>query len=246
MNQFDPEIIKKITGLSTYNCGFGGQGLQFSYIQLNETLKRYKPELIVLDVSPNILLDPESREKLKILLPYFKRDTLIFNALTNNMDVEKVKLLSAIYPYNSTIGSLIRGLNMDYSDSLNGFEPINRALDTFGLYNKVNEQFPDPKIPADKFIYLHQIIKLCIKNELQLVVVVCPIYQKNKNLDEMITQIKAVCTAYNDILFLDYSKNLVFTDQINLFYDNLHLNKDGAQLFSDSISRKLPKNLEIN
>jgi len=204
MNQFDPQVFERNMGLSTYNCGFGGQGLQFSYIQLSETVKRYKPKLVVLDVSPNILLDPESHDKLKILLPYYKKDTLIFNALTYHHKVEKIKLLSAIYPYNSTIGSLLRGYFKRDIDTLKGFEPIVSTLDTFGLYNKVNSQYPNAEIPIDKYLYLQQIISLCDKNDLKLIVVVCPIYQRNSNLDEMTEQIRKVCTAFNDLIFIDY------------------------------------------
>ena len=59
-HHYIPDTITSLTGLSTYNCGIGGQGLAFSFIQIHETLKRYKPKLIVLDLSPNIILDPLS------------------------------------------------------------------------------------------------------------------------------------------------------------------------------------------
>jgi hypothetical protein len=238
-NQFDSRVFERNTGLSTYNCGFGGQGLQFSYIQLCESVKRYKPKLVVLDLSPNILMDPGSKDKLKALLPYYKYDTLIFNALTYNDKIEKVKLMSAIYPYNSTIGSLIRGLTMEFTDSLKGYDPISSNFDTAGIFNKVNEEYNLAEIPAAKFADLNNIINACLINEIQLIIVVCPIFQRNKNLDEMIEQIRHVCTANRKILFVDYSKSQIFENKPGLFYDNLHLNDTGSEIFSDSLSREI-------
>ena len=121
LNQYIPRIIEKNTGLSTYNCGFGGQGVRFSYIQLCESLKRYNPKMVILDILPNVLLDPESEQKLKFLLPYYDRDTLIYNSITNNKSMEKIKLISSIYPYNSSFISIAaefsKNLEILYMDS---------------------------------------------------------------------------------------------------------------------------------
>lgn len=50
-----PDTIFKNTGFSVYNCGIGGQGIPFSYIQIHETLKRYSPKIIILDIWPNLM-----------------------------------------------------------------------------------------------------------------------------------------------------------------------------------------------
>ena len=192
MNQFIPDIIKQQTKLTTYNCGFGGQGLKFSYIQLSETLKRYKPKMVIVDISPNILLDPKSEQKLKILFPFYNRDTLIYNELTNNKSLEKIKLSSSIYPYNSTIGSIIKGMFKNFSDSLNGFAPINRIIDTTNLTNQLNTEYFESKIPSQKFAYLNNLIKLCQCRNIKMVIVVSPYYKMNHNLEMMIDQIKSI------------------------------------------------------
>jgi hypothetical protein len=240
MNQFNSVIIEKNTGLSTYNCGFGGQGLLFSYIQLNESLKRYTPKIVILDISPNILLDPESSDKLKILLPYYERDTLIYNRLTNNNYREKLKFLSSIYPYNSTIISLARRYNSQFRDTLKGFIPIDRTIDTTNLDAAISRQFPETEIPAAKFNYLDQIVSLCEEKEVPLVLVMCPVYRLNENLERLNNQIIQYCSVkYLNVKLLDYSSNEVFYNQKDLFSDNIHLNNSGSATFSIEISKIL-------
>jgi hypothetical protein len=240
MNQFNSVIIEKNTGLSTYNCGFGGQGLLFSYIQLNESLKRYTPKIVILDISPNILLDPESSDKLKILLPYYERDTLIYNRLTNNNYREKLKFLSSIYPYNSTIISLARRYNSQFRDTLKGFIPIDRTIDTTNLDAAISRQFPETEIPAAKFNYLDQIVSLCEEKEVPLVLVMCPVYRLNENLEKMNGQITEYCkNNYPEVHFADYTKHALFLENARYFSDNLHLNNTGAQLFTNEIAMVL-------
>ncbi|MBP6870599.1 MAG: hypothetical protein KBC43_01210 [Bacteroidales bacterium] len=240
VNQFDSRIISKKTGMSTYNCGFGGQGLQFSYIQMAETFKRYTPKIIILDISPNILLDPKSNDKLKILLPYFKKDTLIYNALTGNDYKEKLKFISAIFPYNSTILYMLRKFHEDFNDSLKGFIPIHRMLDTANLSVQIDKQFPGSVITEANFTHLDQIINLCKSNDVQLVVVICPIYRLNENLKKHTGHIKDhINQNFKEIQLMDYSQHPMFLHEEKLFSDNLHLNYEGAKMFSEVFSEEL-------
>jgi hypothetical protein len=239
MNQFDPGVIEKNLNMSTYNCGLAGQGLQLSWVQLIETLKRYKPKLVVVDISPNILLDPSSEEKLKVLLPYYKRDTAIYNLVTSYKFFEKIKLISTIYPYNSNIASIIRGCFKLNSDSLDGFVPIFRQLDTSDLHKKLDLEYISSEIPNEKFYYFEQMISLCNRENIKMIAIVSPFYKMNKNMEAMVRQIKENCYRFDNLIFLDYSRYLEITDRIDFFYDNLHLNYQGAKFYSDVFSKKL-------
>jgi hypothetical protein len=236
---FVPAIISQNTGLSVYNCGFGGEGLLFSLIQLKESLKRYKPKLVVLEVSPNVLIDPESNKKLKILMPFSKKDPFIFEALTSEEKLEKVKLLSSIYPYNSTIASLLTGRFKQNVDTLNGFWPLDGIMDTVGVTNYMKASFPNSTISAEQTSLLHQFISVCDKNDIKVAVVVSPVYQSNGNLDAMTKLVERKCQGYKNLSFFDYSKYDT-TYQRNVFFkDNLHLNYQGARIFSEVISKRL-------
>lgn len=236
---FVPSIIRQQTGLSVYNCGFGGEGLLFSLIQLNETLKRYTPKLVVLEVSPNVLIDPETNEKLKILMPFSKKDPLIFNALTSEEPIEKIKLVSSIYPYNSTIASLLTGSFKPNVDTLNGFWPLDGMIDTVGVANYMNNSFPNSSIPEERISYLHQFIKTCNDKSVKLAIVISPVFQSNKNLDEMTRFIEKSCMNYNNVHFYDYLKLDSTYQRIPFFKDNLHLNSLGAKVFTETFTKKI-------
>jgi len=62
----------------------------------------------------------------------------------------------------------------------------------------------------------------------------------NKNFDGMMTQIKRMCLQQNkNVYFLDYSRYKSLYKQPVYFKDNLHLNYNGAKIFSEAISKEL-------
>lgn len=246
LHHYVPRIIQKKTGLSVYNCGFGGQGLQFSYIQLFESIKRHIPRYVIVDISPNILLDSESEQKLKILLPFYKRDSLIFQSFTKNKPIEGLKFISSIYPYNSLISIMVRGAVKSRKDTLNGYNPLTGNIDTIHIYSKVNYQFKKTKIPDEKFIYLDKIITLCNKNRIKSMIVVSPVYKTNEYFNDMVNQIKFYQELNLKTDLLNFSNNLPIINRDNYFYDNLHLNDNGATVFSKIISERIDYSLKKN
>lgn len=238
-HHFIPTILDREIGLSSYNCGFGGEGLVFSYIQIKETLKRYKPKTIVLEISPNILIDPESQQKLKMLMPFNNKDPFISAALTKDSILEKFKLLSYIYPYNSTIASLITGSFKQKTDTLKGFRPLVGTVDTSGLFNRIKVSFSTSSIPAERLADLKNILSFCSSNNVQTIAVMTPIFETNKNYDDMSKQIELICRQFKNVSFLDFGKDNDFYENRKYFKDNLHLNYQGAELFSEKFSKKL-------
>ena len=238
-HHYIPKILVNNTGQSVYNCGFGGQGLGFSYIQLRMLTKRYTPKLVILDVSPNILLDQSSDEKMKILTPYARQDTCILNLLTNGKYYERIKYVSNLYLYNSTFVNLISGLFFKKIDSLDGFIPLHGIIDSLNYnyyYIKQN------KIPASKFVYLSKIINLCCSKAIPIIIIVSPILYSDDNLNMLINQIKLFCTAYKNIQFIDDSKFEKTYLRYKKFQDSYHMNYEGAYDFSVEISNYLKDN----
>jgi hypothetical protein len=238
---FIPAIIKDSAGLTAYNCGVGGADLLFSRIQLNEALKRYKPKYVVIEASPSSFFIPNADNNRKMLLPFYKKDTLLYNTLTNNEPFEKIKFLSSIYPYNSTIASLIKGIFKTKHDSTKGFLPAIGIIDTTDLVKAVDKSFATASLPLEKFTYLKQLIEVCGANKIKVVVISTPVYLANANHDKMVDQLTAFCGQYRDLVYLDYSKYKQTYRQEGLFKDNSHLNHDGAVFFSKTFSSDFKK-----
>jgi len=231
-HHYIPDTITKYTGLSCYNCGIGGQGLAFSYIQIAEMLKRQKPVLIILDVSPNIILDPESDEKLKMLMPFYYRDTIIQNILTNSSWIEKIKYYSAVYPYNGTILSIMKSILSLKSDRNKGYIPLYGRLSDESEWT---DNSGNLIIPERQVILLNRIISSCKLNNVILKLVVSPIRKKHNSDDSILKQVRELAEQ-NGIEYLDFSIDKTFIMNNIFFKDNLHLNSDGATVFSIKLS----------
>jgi hypothetical protein len=238
---FIPSIVTDSTGLSVYNCGIGGADLLFSRIQLNETLKRHRPKYIIVESSPSSFFIPNADNNRKMLLPFYKKDTLIYNTLTNNNPSEQIKFLSSIYPYNSIIASLLKSVFKSNTDSLNGFLPASGIIDTSGLTSALNQSFSTSSLPTEKFNYLGRLIEVCAVNNIKVIVISAPIYLANDNHDRMAGQLKAFCEQYTNLVYFDYSKYEKTYKQIDLFKDNSHLNYEGAKVFSKAFAGDFKK-----
>jgi hypothetical protein len=235
VHHYIPDTISKYTGMSCYNSGVDGQGLAFSYIQITQMLKRHIPQVIILDISPNIILDTLSDEKLSILRPYIDRDTLIKNILINGSFYEKIKYFSSVYPYNGNILSLLVGLVYHNNDTLKGYVPIFGILDPKSINQ---DNVSDIKISKSQIYYLQQILKSCKTEKIKIFLVSSPIYRKNIYDNIVISEIKKIAEI-NYIGFLDYTSDSSFLNDRMLFKDNLHLNQNGAALFSKKIAKRL-------
>lgn len=170
-------------------------------------------------------------------MPFYKNDTMLYNVITNREPFEEMKFFSSIYPYNSTIASLIKGFFKTKSDSSLGFLPATGTIDTAGLTRAVDNSFATALLPEQKFTYLKELIEICVVHKIRVVVASTPVYRANDNHDKMVDQLKTFCSQYTDLVYLDYSKYEHTYLQGNLFKDNSHLNHDGAVVFSKTFSR---------
>lgn len=234
-SHYNTDTIINHTGISCYNCGVGGQGLAFSLIQISEMLKRHKPELILLDISPNILFDYRSNEKLNILMPYYERDSLIQKILTADSKLEKIKYCSSIYPYNGSILPILKSIFCRDIDNNKGFIPLIGQIDTSDL--KI-DFYIQTKIPYEQIYYLLHILETCEEKKVRIKLVVSPIFRKSNDEEIILTQIKEIAVK-NRIDFIDYSSDSSFSAKPELFMDNLHLNSFGAALFSKRIAKEI-------
>jgi hypothetical protein len=238
-HHYVPETISRITGHNSYNCGLGGQGIKFSFIQISETLKRYKPLRIIFDISPNILLDKNSDQKLNILTPYYHDHSLVQNILNSNSSFEKLKCTSFIYPYNGLLFDLLTSLVYTPDVSIKGYIPIYGTIDTTKIENEDHGIVQD--IPSDQMEFMQKIIDICQSYKVELWILVSPVYKKTKD-DSKIIHDLGDFLLQQHVHFIDFTKNSDISGYM-LFKDNLHLNYSGAikysKIVADSIARSL-------
>jgi hypothetical protein len=242
-SHYIPKIISDSLNMTCFNTAQPGMGIFYSYSVLKATLKRYKPRLIIYDLAPNIIVDNIAYERNNILLPYCHIDQEILKIITLKNKFENVKLLSRIYPYNSQFFFIVRGLfpiGSTKNDSINkGYH---------GLYNTTNTPIKKrpaedySKIDTNQLFYFKKFVSEIRRNKIQLLVVVSPMYYVDVNEDPIIEKYKVLCNSYNYALW-DYSHDCRFHEKNEYFYDQLHLNSKGSEVFSLLLVTELKKNI---
>lgn len=233
-HQYVPGIIEDRLKQSCYNTGSPGQFLLYNYATLKAILKRYSPKLIILDVSPGDLrVEKESYERLSFLLPYYKKHEEIRPIVDLKSPLEKFKLLSSIYAFNSSF-LMIAGGNSEYfkkkTTDIKGYKPLT------GIWNGPIETGNSEayKIDSTKANIFTDFIKDCHSAKTELFIVCSPSYVKYSHREYSISIIEKIAKEQNTA-FIDFTNNAFFTNRPDLFDDPGHLNDNGAKIFSNKL-----------
>lgn len=232
-HHYIPDTLVKGTGYTAFNCGLGGQPLAFSLVQISETMKRYKPKKIILDVTPDFRYDKDSDPRLNVLAPFYNHDTLVKRILIDNgSKFEKLKFLSSVYPFNGTLADILLAFIYVPEVSFKGYIPSPPGV--------IEENWiPDENsannlmIPARQKKYLREIAGLCIQNKIELWIIISPLYKTTKEELKISQDIKDLAKQ-EDIHFIDFSQDSFFSDNV-LFKDHLHLTTSGAEKYSGMV-----------
>jgi hypothetical protein len=231
-HHYVPEIFEKRLNKICYNTGKDGSYFLYSWAIFKAIIKRYNPKLVIFDIRPyefgNI---PAEYERMSILLPYYKKYPEIRNVLNLRGPFEKLKNISAIYPYNSLIFQITRGslnLRKSMDTDLKGYIPLFRIMnpgkiDTWNL--------SDIELDKNKLNALKDIISTCKEKKIKLVFVFSPMWKivPKISCDEIIT---GIC-AEHGIDYINMSNDSLFLEHPEYFDDTSHLNNEGANVFSD-------------
>ena len=241
-HHYYPTIFTEKFNTTFYNTGRDGNGIFFQYAVLKSVLKRYRPKLILLDYYGSFKYNQSEYDKISSILPYYNTNPEIRNIIYLKSPFERIKLFSKIYPFNSKILTIMTGLfefNKDRKKDFNGYVPLYGEWDKDIKYSTKSDSYI---IDNNKVKIIKDFIELCKINNVPLIIVYSPIYEKNANNKE-ISFIKNLAKKQN-IQFLDYSSDSIFLNNRTLFKDPTHLNNKGAVLFSKMVTNKINTNLK--
>jgi len=230
-NNFVPDIFEARLNKTCYNTGSAGQFILYDYATLKAILDRYSPKLIFLDVIPGeFQIENNSYERLSFLLPYYYRYTAMQPVIDLKGKYEKYKLVSSIYPFNSTL-IVLAGSHTSYYKARNKVEKGYRART--GIWNEPLKTITIASYPLDttKINVFESFIDDCRKAGTELVVVCSPTFRNVTTDDTTLLAIKKI-TNQKDVLFLNFTNDPFFLDNPQLFDEPLHLNKKGSEIFT--------------
>ncbi len=242
-HHYVPDILSQKLQMSCYNTGRDGNTIFYSYAVFQSILKRYIPEQIILDINDlEFMKDEKSYERISSLLPYYDKHPEIRSIIQLKSPLEKFKLISKIYPFNSllfTIGAGNADFNKEreYVNDHNGYIPLEYVwkgalvVDSF----KMNYQ-----LDTIKRNIFESFISKCRDFNIHLTIIRSPEYKKQKFEDSTIKIVKRISDQYN-IPFYNYTNDSFFLKHRELFYNPGHLNDSGAKIFTEMIADRIRK-----
>jgi len=248
-HNYDPRIISDSLKMSCYNAGQdGGHSILMQYAQILAILDRYSPKIIVLEFSPNTIVRyPGDYDRLSILLPYYAEYPQLRPIILLKSPYERVKLLSAIYPYNSNVINIVR-FNIDFfaarEKDFDGYIPLEGEMSYVML--KPDQEKPVNKkhtvVDSNKVDALKKIISICREKDISLFIISSPIFHTviEKQIPRSsVAEISLEILRLNKVNYIDFSSDPTFAGHFEWFKDIAHLNENGAKVFSNMVVNEI-------
>jgi hypothetical protein len=249
-HHYDSRILSDCLNLSCYNAGIdGGHSILLPYAQIKVITERYLPKIIILEFKPTGVVHYEGDyDRLSVLLPYYDEYPELRKLILLRSPAEKIKLFSAIYPFNSDIIDILR-FNTNYRSitkyDFNGYIPLKSDALNIGKSKTQPQKQVQSIVDTNMIIALKNIISLCKEKNITLYILNSPSFH---NLNEIQSPPSPIAKMTLDIIyqnkvnFLDFSFDTNFIGKVDLFKDMEHLNDKGATKYSLIIADILKKN----
>jgi hypothetical protein len=248
---YDPQVIREITGKSTFNLGQNGSHTDVQLAVLKCYLKHnVKPRLVVqnLDMHSSVLTPQEEINAQAEYVTYIGEEELYRTLLRINPNVWKWRHIP-LYGYVVDDMSLTWLLFLRGLSGLNEKERLvdgyyGRDLAWTSDFDRFKAQHPkgvEFGIPDEGVMVLKDLIETCQSNHIELVLVYAPQYYEMldlvRNRPEVFAKFHELSDQYH-VPFLDYSQSDICKNK-DYFYNSQHLNKTGAELFSSRLGQQL-------
>ena len=247
INAFIPQIIEDSLNITCFNGGCNFQFLPFFQCVTENILARNKPRDIVLVLQPEELTY-NNLGRINLLNVYYNKGNESIDYFVNVDNGQKTVFLNSnLYRYN-TIGwrILLSQAKSMHDLGEKGYLPhdIPKLAPTLKDYT---QRVRRGNLNSSKVKNLLNIITMCEKAGTNLIVVIPPVYNLLYK-DEKTVGLKAleeICSEYNISLIND-SQSPFFLTRPDLFYDNVHLNYLGSEIYTNLFIEHLKQLTEQN
>jgi hypothetical protein len=247
---YNPAIFKDVLGMNCWNTGRGGQSLNYFLAIEQEIFNRYSPKLIILNIDPNTLKESINYDRTAILRPFSRDHTSIFNILSKKDWVEKYKLQSNIYLYNSSLYYFFRPFivkNKDGKPSERGWKPRRGCISR----TQISQYHEDPKedmsnyrIDPGKTDMLNKIIQLAKSKNSLIVLAISPDFFPLSYVTPTMKYIFGLVDN-KQIYYFDFSSDKNLVENPKYYYDLEHMNEVGANVYSSLLARKISEVVDV-
>lgn len=237
IHHYSPQIISDSLGMSCYNCGEDGMGVFLMKVRYQAIRERFAPKVVIYEVLPeyDLLTNTDNFKYLKFLRPYCN-NTVIGSVINDISTIERIKLFSNMYRYNSVFVDIIA---QSVSRSTSTAEEYTYApLEAKMSNNPKKDTTPKRGVTSDsvKIAYLEDIILQCEKDGTMLFFVASPKYASFS--DDEFKSLKDLCLVHN-VPFINHYCDSNYCEDLTCFADASHLNIKGAESFTSMLAYEI-------
>ena len=237
---YNAKMLEDSLGLPAYNCGASGDGVIMSYGRLMMIQKRHHPKVIIAEITPTFDLGINDNHKyLRLLKSHYDREGIseIFDKVDS---LEKYKMMSYLYRYNSNVmHNPLRLLKPEtFSKNaigVNGYIAMDKEFDSMKISEREEKEIETDSV---KIYYLKRFAEKASETS-QLLFVVSPIwYGRDISASDPFLVAKEIADD-KGIPFLDFTNDPKYVHNNAYFKDGSHLNARGADEFTRDLIREL-------
>jgi hypothetical protein len=249
--QVSPKILDSVLSLNSYNLGLSAWHFDMQYARFRMYLQHNrKPKYIIQNVDVYGFSKRQDVADSPQFLPYIQ-DTILQNVTQNHKGEFNIYQKNIpLFKYKTESKLAIEGFLgfIGFSDLYDTTSKYKGYRGNDYVWNKDFESFKKrfpkgAKYKFDKEVkrQFEEYLAFCQRENIKVILVYAPEYFEvqpyYKNKSELINLCKESVKKYN-CQFLDYSKNSLCYNR-DYFYNSQHLNKQGAELFSLDLSKKM-------
>lgn len=247
--QISPAVLDEKLKINTYNLGINAWTFPMQKKRFDVFLKHNKkPRYVVQSLDLQMFSRREDLFDYQQFLPYL--DDPDIRAATKNYKGEfgAAQYYFPMFKYNGNLNVAAAGFlsyfNLVKYQRINTKGYLGQTLAWDNSFEAFKKKFPngytppfDEKVAGEFKEYL----EYCRQNDIKVILVFSPEYVELhpliKNREETIKLFKDYAKQF-DLTFFDYSNHPISSNK-SYFYNSEHLNKQGAELFSEILARDL-------
>jgi len=250
-----PAILDSVLQVNSYNMGIDGYPFSMQYVQykIYEKYDNPKPDLIIQSADLTTLHRHKDAFCKNVFLPY-TQEPLLKSELKKMEGFSFADFYIPAYKYHSELMTIYEGLTEfsgikhfpDARTRIKGYAGQEKKWDGSKLAKQLAGDSLVATIDPEIVEWFDTHLKDCKQNNIEVVMVFSPEYYKatefHKNCEEVKDIYRSFSAKYG-FPFLDYSADPLCYDTA-YFYNAMHLNKTGAEIFSTKLAHDIDS-LEI-
>lgn len=240
--QINPEILERELKLNAYNFGIDGHNFNAQYLRHLKYVKyNGYPKYIVHSLDMFTFQKRPDLYNFNQFMPFMLFDFEMYKYTSSYEGFSTLDYFIPMLRFRHNVRSLKLNSNtLDYSRN-KGYKGMDKVWNNdFENAQKLYSNYIVP-IDSNSILLYETFINECLENDVKLIMVYSPEYIEGQKYVENRDEIMEIFLDFSkkyDIPFLDYSSNYMSYDT-NFFYNSLHLNAKGSDIFTSILSKDL-------